>query len=94
MAWLRKFAEMVEVNVTNPGDSVSGTCAFCDSIEGEPVDEVGTPPHHPHCKCTTEWVERDTTEDEEVDLEDDFDMEVPEEGELDEAEDPGGVEEL
>lgn len=48
MAWL-KTAELIEVVVNNPGKSKSGTCALCETLDGQPVSEVGRGPFHPNC---------------------------------------------
>jgi hypothetical protein len=43
----------------NPGSkgqvwlAASGCCDICDSNDGKPTNEVGIPPAHPNCRCTT-----------------------------------------
>jgi len=43
----------------NPGSkglmwlSASGCCEICDENEGKPVNDVGIPPAHPNCRCST-----------------------------------------
>ena len=43
----------------NPGSkglmwlSASGCCEICDENNGEPTNEVGIPPAHPNCRCST-----------------------------------------
>lgn len=89
IAELQRLGELVEVVVNEPGATASGTCALCESMEGEPVDEVGYPPYHKHCACKTRMVQ---IERQPADiLEEEFEGINPPEPE---PEDPGGVFEL
>lgn len=63
MAWLKK-AELVEVIVNNPGRTRSGTCELCETLEDQPVNEVGRPKFHKSCACTTRWIQMTTQPDE------------------------------
>lgn len=90
MSWLRKTADVVEVIQNMPEASNSGTCPLCSSMEGEPVDEVGSPPLHPRCVCRTRQMQR-KTQPEDV-LSEEFQMTPADSVEPDI--DPGGVFEL
>jgi hypothetical protein len=84
-AELHRLGELIEVVRNNPGQTRSGTCPLCESLEGEPVDEVGFPPFHTHCACDTQSVQM-TRQPGDL-LAEEFDMEPPPE----EEPDPGGV---
>ena len=58
--WLKQ-AEIVEVVVNQPSESITGTCAFCATMDGKPVSEVGMPIFHPRCKCRTEFRQMETS---------------------------------
>jgi hypothetical protein len=45
------------VIVNHPEDSASGTCRVCEPANLMPVEAAGSPPFHPNCVCTVEWVE-------------------------------------
>lgn len=93
MAWMRKKAEVEEVITTNPGATVSGVCALCASMEGQPVSEAGSPPFHNHCACGTEMREVETQPEDIIadSLSEEFSIGTPEPAP---EEDPGGVIEL
>ena len=91
MTWLRKTAALVEVVMNRPEATASGTCPFCATMDGEDVEEVGFPPYHKNCSCTTRTVQK-TTHPREI-FEEEFTGLDP----LDSIEpevDLGGVEEL
>ena len=97
MAWLLKRAKLVERVVINPGESKSGTCGPCQIKDGRDADDldVGFPPFHPNCRCTTESVQ-DSTQPEDV-IEETIELDAPFSmvGEpTEELVDPGGVETL
>jgi hypothetical protein len=87
MSWLRKTAQLVEVIVTNPGATRSGTCALCESLEGEPVEETGPPPFHQNCACGVQVIESERQPG--PLLEDEFTMEPAES--VEEEREPGLV---
>lgn len=66
MPWLRRTAELVQVVENDPGATVSGTCAYCLSMNGRPWDEFQK---HPHCACQPRWEQRSTQPSEVLDEE-------------------------